>query len=363
MSTYSFVFSNNPRFRISRHILFWLVWVIFYTIVYSQRAGAALIGFRPFLLYSFFELVISLPVFLFYAYVVIYLLLPGFLMKGKYVRFMLFLIVSLFAALAMNHYVNILFVNPLRQVFALSPYKVSLSSAMLWMVNDMNMPAGIAATIKLLKIWYVKQQEIDLLKAEKLQVEFKAVEGQTQPNFIPNILSKIYSYSLVSSPKTPEMIQKLQHILVYFMNECNEPQVSLEREIQIIRDFLQLEKLTAGDKLHITTDFSGDMRNRKIAPYILFPMIENNFRQISDNIIDKQWINIQLAIENNQLWMKMSNSKPIETSNLLSYETSTLQNIKKRLELLYPGSYKLKMVIEPEIFYINLEMQLKGALG
>jgi len=102
--------------------------------------------------------------------------------------------------------------------------------------------------------------------------------------------------------------------------------------------------------------------NKRIVPFILFPLIENNFRQVTDNINDNNWVIIVLAITDNTLQLEIKNSKPIETSNLMNYETSNLQQIRKRLELLYPQSHKLNIIIEEETFIIRLEVALNRAL-
>jgi LytS/YehU family sensor histidine kinase len=113
-------------------------------------------------------------------------------------------------------------------------------------------------------------------------------------------------------------------------------------------------------KLHY--EINGDISNQKISPFILFPLVENHFRQISDQISDPHRVKISMQIKNQHLVLEMSNNKPVETSNLFSYETNTVKLMKKRLELLYPGSHELKVIIHPETFLIRLELDLKDVV-
>ncbi|MBV9988842.1 MAG: hypothetical protein JO301_14280 [Chitinophagaceae bacterium] len=137
----------------------------------------------------------------------------------------------------------------------------------------------------------------------------------------------------------------------------------LSHELESIRDFVQLEKLTNNGNLTIDFEQSGDPENLRIVPYLLFPFVENNFRQVNDNINDKHWSHVQVRIEGSRISLQMKNSKPVETSNLLNYETVNLQQMRRRLDLLYPGSYKLNIIIEENVFSIRLEIDLRKGVN
>jgi LytS/YehU family sensor histidine kinase len=91
--------------------------------------------------------------------------------------------------------------------------------------------------------------------------------------------------------------------------------------------------------------------------------VETNFRQVNDNITDKHWTNLHMHIDGNRIMLQVKNSKPVETSNLLNYETATLLQMRKRLDLLYPGSYKMNIIIEENTFAIQLEIDLSKAVN
>ena len=172
------------------------------------------------------------------------------------------------------------------------------------------------------------------------------------------MLKKIYSFSVSVSNKVPEMLECLQRIMAYLVDECNETSVPVSRELDAVKDFLQLERLTNPGRLIITQEINIEPGNKTIVPFIIVPLIENNFRQVNDNITDNHSVNIRFGLNDSTLNLEIKNSKPVETSNLMNYETINLQQIRKRLELLYPESHKLNIIIEEQFFCIRLQIEL-----
>lgn len=360
---YSFVYSNNIRYRLFRHIAFWVAWFSYFITIYVLRPGVYSIGFRPFLAYTVLETFILMSIDIIFCYSVMYFLVPRYLIKGKYILFFLLLGVFMLIDVSVSNLYYYTFINPLREYFDLQPWEKITFPQLLLGMSSVLMITWSATTIRFLKLWHLKQQEIDLLKSEKISREMKFIDTYIQPSFVPQLLKKVYSYSVASSHKVPEMLERMQRILSYLIDECNQGTVAIHKEVEAIKDFLQLEKLTNNSRLTINYELNADAGNKRIVPFILFPLIENNFRQVNDNITDNHWVNIKLHISDNTLTLEIKNSKPVETSNLMNYETSNLQQIRKRLELLYPQSHKLHIIIEEETFIIRLEMALNRAVS
>jgi len=358
MTTHSFVYSNNSTYRLLRHVSFWVVWILYFVVIYSLRGGSSYIGFNSFLEYTVIEMLILLSVDIVFCYAVIYLLLPKMLLPGKYVLFFLFLGLFLLLDAALSSYFYTWLINPIRKLYHLPELKYIAITDLLRGLNGVLMITGIATTIKFFKMWNIKKQELSLAKSEKISRELKFIDTYIQPSFLPVLLKKIYSYSFSPTNKVPEMLEKLQNILSYLIDECNQSTVLLSHEIDSIKDFIQLERLTNTDRLNITLEQVGEPDNLKIVPFILFPFVENNFRQVNDNINDKHWTNLLIKITGSKIELQLKNSKPVETSNLLNYETVTLQQMRKRLDLLYPGSYKMNIIIEDNTFSTLLEIDL-----
>lgn len=363
MTTHSFVYSNNPRFRLFRHFVFWMVWIFYFTLIYSQRGGTSSIGYAAHLQYTILEMLIILSVDMVFCYAVLYLLLPKMLLQEKYIGFFLFLGLFLLLDASLSSYFYTWLVNPLRKFYGLAEFRYIAIADLLRGLNGVLMITGTAVSIKFFKYWNIKKQELYLVKSEKISRELKFIDSQIQPSFLPLLLKKIHSYSFSGTNKVPEMLGKLQQILTYLIDECNQPTVLLSHEIDSIQNFVQLERLTSTDRLSLQFEQTGNPGELRIVPYILFPFVESNFRQVSDNITDKHWTSLFIRIEGSRIILQVKNSKPVETSNLLNYETSTLQQMRKRLDLVYPGSYKMNIIIEENMFTIQLEIDLSKAVN
>ena len=358
MTTRSLVYSNNPRYRLSRHILFWLGWIFYFMLIDGMSWKPDHISAISILEYSFVQMLIMLSVDMVFCYAVLYVLIPKLLIPEKYILFFLFISLFLLLDAALSSYFYTWLINPLRALFTLAPLKYTAFTDLLRGLSGTLMITAIAATIKLLKMWTVKKQELELVQSEKIHWELKFIDTFIQPSFLPVMLKRIYPYSFSAANRIPEMLEKLQSIINYLINECNKSTVSLSNETDAIRNFIQLERLTTPDHFTIQFEQTGETAGLEIVPYILFPLVENNFRQVYDNITDKQWTSVLIKTEGTKVTVQLNNSKPVETSNLMAYETATLQQIKKRLDLLYPGSYHFNIIIEENIFRILLDIDL-----
>ena len=363
MTTHSLIYSNNPRYRLFRHVLFWAGWIMYFIFITGMPWSPPPIPRGSYIAYSLIEMTTLLSVDMVFCYAVLYLLIPKMLLKEKYIVFFLFLGLFLLLDAALSSYFYTWIINPLRGRFGLPPFKYIAFADLLRGLTGTMMITAVASTIKLLKMWNIRKQEIELVKSEKISWELKFIDTFIQPSFLPVLLKKIYSYSFSSANKVPEMLEKLQNILAYLINECNQSTVLLSHEIEAIKDFIQLERLTNPDHVSIQFEQRGNPGELRIVPYILFPFVENNFRQVNDNITGKPWTTLLIHIEGSRIDLQLKNSKPVETSNLMNYETVTLQQMKKRLDLLYPGSYKSNIVIEENIFSIYLEIDLSKIIN
>ncbi len=360
---HSFVYSNNSRYRLLRHAIFWLACVFYFTAINSMRGGASYIGYNAFLEYTILEMLVVLSIDMIFCYSVIYFLIPKMLLKENYFGFFLFLALFLLLDASVSSYLYTWVVNPLRALFKLPELKYIAFADLLRGLNGVMMLTGIATCIKFYKMWNIKKQELYLVKSEKISRELKFIDSHIQPSFLPVLLKKIYSYSFSATNKVPDMLEKLQRILAYLIDECNQNTVLLSHEIEAIKDFIQLERLTSSDRYTLQYQQTGEPGDLRIVPYILFPFVESNFRQVNDNITDKHWTNFSLQIEGARVTLQVKNSKPVETSNLLNYETATLQQMRKRLDLLYPGSYKMNIIIEENTFSIQLQIDLSKGIN
>ena len=127
-------------------------------------------------------------------------------------------------------------------------FDLSMYSALREQLSSLPVIAGFAVMIKLIKRWWLKQKETEQLFHEKTKAELQLLKAQVHPHFLFNTLNNIYYFTLSGSPKAPEMINKLSGLLHYILNECNQPLVPLQKEINMVRDYMALEKIRYGEQ-------------------------------------------------------------------------------------------------------------------
>lgn len=362
MSIYPLVFSNNSKYRISRHIIFWMALIGYYT-TFMTLSWIDKYPFSVSFPASFFEEALAMPLDILFCYSVVYFLIPRFLFKGRYILMVLLWVVFSLICIGCYRLYSDDVVPIIRSAYHL-PYSVH-SRSFLWtfffIFTELTMEASLAAAIKLGKMWYIKQQELNILKSEKQKIE-PAENGKIQPVFLVNALDKIERLAIQKPSVIPEMTKKIKNLLLYVIYDNNQPQVSLEKELRLLEEFVELEK-TGNDDISVNMKMIGNTDGEHIAPFIILPLIENSFRQLSSLNLKNKFINLESRVAEGVFSLKIAWSKPTDTSTLTNNDSTFLQNIGKRLNLLYPQSHELKIQIKTDQFAINLRMDLHKAIN
>lgn len=202
--------------------------------------------------------------------------------------------------------------------------------------------------------FYTKQQTLLRLKEQKKTAELDALKNQLNPHFIFNTLNNIYALALKKSDQAPEAIEKLSAILDYVVYRCNDKFVPLDSEIALIKNYIALEKLRYGKRLNVTIDdrVTGDA---KIAPLILLTLLENACKHGTREELNEAKVSISLESQQDELTIKISNSKPKNTANTADDSAKVgLANLRKQLALLYPGSHQFQVDDSPDNYTATL---------
>lgn len=381
MTKHDFIFSNERRHRIARHITFWLVWLLFYLLLFHypihsfkgwnisdssgtfQKIGLVKFIVKTLVFNAFLAVVVPHALFI---YLLLYWLLPRFYYQKRNpfivagVTFgLLFVSVFVFAAFRiMVNIGNILFSNLKHITFNLN-YTTTTYPVIREMLTSFPVVLGFALLIKLMKRWWLKQVETTQLMKEKTKAELQLLKAQVHPHFLFNTLNNIYYFTLKGSPKAPEMISKLSALLHYIINECNQPLVPLEKEIAMLEDYMALEKIRYGEQMQMNIDVQGESSGKYIAPLLLIPFVENSFKHGASKMLEHPWVKLSIIIEENRMFFYIGNSRPLEAQPHLKKGNIGLKNVKQRLQLLYPQSHELNIVSEPESFTASLTIQLQ----
>ena len=364
MTVNPLVFSNNPRYRVTRHSLFWILWIIYYTvfnIVYWQNSYPL----SSTIWSSLVEVLGSTPMDMVFCYSIIYFLLPRFLYRGRYIQMIfLWLLFSILFILAFRFYDH-RFVPIIRQGFGLPApvFSKNIPWVFLNLFYQINMEGGLAAAIKLGKMWFIKQQELDLIKKEQQKLEPNQQDGKLQPVFLISALDRMEQLSVIKPSLIPGMVKKIKNLLLYVIYDNNQASVGLEKELALLEEYIELEKAGSVENLRVMVKVLGHISGERIAPFIILPLVENGFRQLSLLNVPDKFIDLEVRIAAGDLQLKLAWSKPIDSSTLTNGNNLVLQNVGKRLKLLYPESHGLRVVITTEQFVIHLWVNLNRAIN
>jgi LytS/YehU family sensor histidine kinase len=212
-------------------------------------------------------------------------------------------------------------------------------SFFLWLINDL---------IK-------TQKENTILQEEKRNAEVSFLRSQINPHFIFNTMNNIYSLVYHQSEKALPAIEKLSGIMRYVMKDNDGEKIELTKEIDYLKDFIELQSLRSVGEANVKFDIEGNTEGKMIAPLLLVPFVENGFKHGVVNDDENPFL-INLIIEKNKLFFQCSNKIAVGRKD----ESSGigLQNVKRRLELLYADQYHLNIDHSEKYYTITLNIEL-----
>ena len=367
MQKYPFIFSDAWKYRIQRHAAFWIFWWIFQGFLYSFLAVNSNAGYFKRLPVSMIESFCFMVNHMFLAYSLMYFVIPRFLLKQKYWHTAAWTFIFFILTAGISTLVGRLVVDPLRASLIEDPevlrsYRKSLLSFHLSMLAGLRggiTIGGIAAAIKLMKYWYVKEQRNLQLQKENAESQLQLLKAQVHPHFLFNTLNNIYSYTQNTSPVASKLITRLSDLLRFILYETNQPLVPLSKELQMIRDYIDLEKIRYGNKLELHISLPEKTNDLYIAPLLILPLIENCFKHGTSKFLEQPWISLQITLQGQQMHMKLLNGKINEPKKEGQPLGIGIRNVEKRLNLVYPGKHQFLIANDDEVFIVNLTIELE----
>ncbi|MEI7896731.1 MAG: histidine kinase [bacterium] len=228
-----------------------------------------------------------------------------------------------------------------------------------WWFNSIRLVTiyGIYALLIQLAIgWFETQKLKTELMLEKQSGELALLRSQINPHFLFNTLNNIYSLVYKKSDDAPEAVMKMSSIMRYMLYDATTDNVLLEKEIEYLKSFIELEKLRIRHKDFVEINISGNVEGRTIAPMLLIPFVENAFKHGSRNVTPPG-IRINLELSGQQIQFNVSNfirKNPAATKDQVG--GVGLNNIRRRLNLLYPGKHRLEIRTVNEMYIVQLTL-------
>src|ERR1700722_2962335 len=348
------VFRKEWPYRVIRHLLFWLVGSGIFAFMLGSERGWNAVTLKSILIF--------LPVLLLYVYVVLYWLVPRLLLRSSYVAFFLcywaWTLTRLFLSYCCRYYLipQSLFADPGPHPAFMHPFTAALDTLDFTVTNVM---ATFAVFIRMYTFWRGEVWHKLQLQQEKTKAELELLKAQLHPHFLFNTLNNLYALVVERSDKAPQMLMRLSAILSYVLYECRDATVPLEREISICRDYIQLESERYGDRLDISMDFSGPVAGKTVAPMLFQPFIENAFKYGPAEQTGKAWMSIELSVRHNHVFFRVINSADFNARIAGGPDEEIgIQNIRRRLELIYPGRHQLSRERGDGVYIVSLSIDL-----
>lgn len=286
------------------------------------------------------------------AWLNIHWLIPRYLLQrkyGSYFGFVFLLIIGYLLIQSLyDHYLFGYVLGPNRNVH--------LSSSLIYNFTHTSLYLLLIVALKFSIDWYEQKKMLQEAQVGKLQAEVNYLRSQVNPHFLFNALNNLYALTLKKADNAPDVVLKLSELMEYMLYESDEAYVPLEREIKYLSNYLALEKIRQGNQADICLTVTGDTDNCRIPPFLLLPLVENAFKHGISRVVHHAYLHINICIDRT-LEINIKNNK------LNFYQTEQnggigLFNLKKRLELLYPGKYLLEIVNQPAEYSVLLKLDL-----
>lgn len=344
------------------HIPFWVLYNYMWWLVQSRDFLGVLheAFYSPYSLKFSCYVIVQAAV----AYFSLYVLMPRFLEKGRYAVFLISVVASvlvgatlitfgyLFGAWVTGHTFQELYGHEFN---------------FFGMLTGNPLPGTVASTtlamsIKLTKNWVQSKRRQQSLEKEKLETELKFLKYQFNPHFLFNSINSIFFLIHKNPDVASASLAKFSDLLRHQLYECNDNQVPLENEITYLQNFIELEKLRQNKNVQVTFLINNKESNHLlVAPFILMTFVENAFKHVSHHVDSPNTIHIQIDVKGLTLLLTVVNTSaaPGTYKDVIHYGGIGLQNVRRRLDLIYGDSYKLDIQSTTQKFEVTLSLQLE----
>lgn len=287
------------------------------------------------------------------AYLNLQYFLPRYLLRKRYVAYFTAIILSVLGYLTaqslFDFYLYGYVVGPMRSSSLMESLSYNFFST-LWYL-------GLMLALKLSMDWYGQQLTIQKITVEKLNAEVNFLRAQVNPHFLFNILNNLYALTLKKSELAPDVVLKLSEMMEYMLYDSTGEKVPLEKEIGYLNSYIELERLRFSGEAVINLNINSELNGHEIAPLLLLPLVENAFKHGLGRQTKGGWLKVDIGLKQSTLEVIVENSKPLS----IIYNVKGgigLDNLQKRLDLLYPGRYSLLPEDRKDTFWVKLEIEL-----
>lgn len=360
----------TPGIRFLCHLFMWMFFTFLLQMTLFFDSGLPLDDTMAFATRS---LICNMTVF----YLFFYVLVPHTVLKSRVIATILSLPFCVILWLILNHYC-ILFIGKHFNVQA-TYYKQSVEANIqerFWdVISPKNIIVGLTPVfysvspyfftkilfdiIRFYSKWFKSERKSIELEIEKLNLEKDYLKAQLNPHFLFNTLNNLYGLALRADSQTPEMISQLAEMMRYTLYESDADKVSLEKELAYLKNYIMLEKRRYKEGTNIIFNIDdSQLEGQTIAPLLTFTFVENGFKY-GLRSKNERFLKTNIAIENGIFYFTICNDKDDNKKISPTVGGIGLLNIRKRLELIYPGKHELKIEDRGKSFYVSMMINLQ----
>jgi len=331
------------------HLSFWSVYLSFFLYQVSSYQRGEELDWNRILITVFSQVFFAAAI----SYINYFYLLPQLLERkkvlGYLIKFVLLFTVIIVIRIELNRY-----------LFDMMHFRTNYMDSTRFVVQVVTSNLFVIIFVGMLRFaqdWFELDARRKEIEHEKLIAELNFLKAQINPHFLFNTLNNLYYLAYSKSDNTTEVIDKLSKMMRYMIYDSNHPKVLLSKEIEYMKNYVSLERLRLNNEIPIEFEVKGNLDDCKIAPLIFIAFLENAFKHGVSNAKDDCWVKVLVEVNGKECIYTVENSK-IQGSKEEGKSGIGLSNIKRRLELSYPGNHELKVKNLEDRYLVQLKLNL-----
>ncbi|MEI6682787.1 MAG: sensor histidine kinase [Bacteroidota bacterium] len=340
------LFQKRNLHFLGQHLIFWLISVILFTVVLIYTRGD--FNFYSISLRMAVNILMTIGFLAISVYINLLWLIPAFFNKRKFFLFFLLEIANILLFILLNYFMTYFFEGGKHPSF-LTEFIAEFILVLMFLI--------LSTLLKVMRD-SITLQDVELrmkeVQRQKVESELRALKAQVNPHFFFNTLNSLYSLSLDKSDMAPELILKLSDLMRYVIYESNDDLVPVGKQLEFLQSYVYLERLRAGEDLQVDFDVKGKNLDLKIAPLLYIAFIENAFKHGAKTKGDDPYIHIAFDLEREDRVGFFIENRVDPFRDQKKSGGFGLANVTKRLELLYPGKYEMKIKDSASVYRVEL---------
>ncbi len=334
---------KSKSYSLLIHILVWVAFLLVPMLFIESSEGR-----ERFMIMGWFLQLLMIGYF-YYNYL---FLIPQYLLKKRIGLYFLLLVVGLITIIA----VNVSFIYLTYDLIE-HRHKFDFLHSALFAVYPGIMAFALSSFVRITMEWFKNERQKKEMEAEKLSSELAFLKSQVNPHFLFNILNNICSLARKKSDETENAIIKLSQIMRYMLQDSKDEKVSLEKEVDYLQSYIELQRLRLSESVIIDFSSEGRCELLSIEPLLLIPFVENAFKH-GVSYQESSAIHIRLTCQGHAISFVVENHIAKPRGGVTEQGSGIgLKNVTRRLELLYPGKHQLKISDDDNQYKVELDIQ------